>query len=50
MRVFFLKVMAFFSSAFDLEPPEVVALLGAHTIGSMHRNGSGYEGSWKNEV
>ncbi len=39
--------MAFFSEAFGLEVPEAVALLGAHTIGHMHRDGSGYTGAWK---
>ncbi len=41
------QVMAFFSEAFGLEVPEAVALLGAHTIGHMHRDGSGYTGAWK---
>jgi len=39
--------LAFFSSAFGLSAEGAVALIGAHTIGAMHREGSGYSGSWK---
>ncbi len=39
--------MDFYSSAFGLDSTEATALNGAHTIGQMHRNGSGYTGEWK---
>jgi len=40
-------LLDFFSEEFKLVPYEAVALMGAHTIGSMHPNdGSGYTVSW----
>jgi len=40
-------VKTFFREAFNVDPLGAVALLGAHTIGSMSKSGSGYTGQWK---
>eukprot|EP00095_Tigriopus_kingsejongensis_P006353 maker-scaffold390_size186308-snap-gene-0.33 protein:Tk06353 transcript:maker-scaffold390_size186308-snap-gene-0.33-mRNA-1 annotation:"ascorbate peroxidase-like" len=41
------EVMATMSRIFGLNTRQTVAILGAHTLGEMNREGSGYTGSWK---
>ncbi len=40
-------MLNFYATAFALDTTEAAALNGAHTIGKMHRDGSGYTGEWK---
>jgi len=40
----------FFSSEFKINVGEMVALMGAHTIGGMSTGGSGYTGKWTEDV
>merc|ERR1719186_1672903 len=36
----------FFRENFNMEPKEVVALLGVHTLGGAVRDNSGFNGQW----
>ena len=40
------EVLHFFSTEFGFGPEEVVALMGAHTIGEASRSNSGFDGQW----
>lgn len=42
------QLLTFFSSNFGLSTRETVALMGAHTIGQMTRENSGFNGQWAN--
>jgi len=41
-------LLTFFSSNFGLSTRETVALMGAHTIGQMQQQNSGFDGQWSN--
>ena len=40
-------MMAYFSDNYDMSETEVVALMGAHTLGGCTASQSGYRGLWK---
>jgi len=43
-------VTDFFAKEFGLDERETVALMGAHSIGALHKENSGYNGAWKEEA
>ena len=40
------SIQSFFEAEFDFSPQQVTALMGAHSVGQMHRQNSGFEGRW----
>ena len=40
------EMFDYFSTNFNMTDDEVVALMGAHTLGGARRNQSGYSGPW----
>ena len=40
------QMYTYFDEHFDFSPNEVVALMGAHTLGGARRQNSGYIGLW----
>jgi hypothetical protein len=39
------QVLAYFSETFGFDAEDTVILLGAHTVGRVHRENSGFDGT-----
>jgi hypothetical protein len=39
-------MLAFFENEFNFTPQQITAIMGAHSVGAMHRENSGQSGNW----
>ena len=40
------SIQDFFEHEFNFNPQQITALMGAHSVGRMHRHNSGFDGTW----